>query len=168
MEINPCHGSFIKTKSILFYKIFLMWTIFVKSLFNLLQYFGERNGNPLQCSCLKNPRDGEAWWAAVCGVAQSRTRLKQLSSSSRTSHQALLSRIVMQVLAVLPGLPLWVSGKEPACNAGDTGSIPGLGRFLQEGHGNPLQYSCLENLMNRRAWWATVHGVAKSQTRLSD
>ena len=43
---------------------------------------GEGNGNPLQCSCLENPRDGEAWWAAVCGVAQSRTRLKRLSSSS--------------------------------------------------------------------------------------
>ena len=44
--------------------------------------FGEGNGNPLQCSCLENPMDGEAWWAAVHGVAQSRTRLKQLSSSS--------------------------------------------------------------------------------------
>ena len=44
---------------------------------------GEGNGNPLQCSCLENPRDGGAWWAAVCGVAQSRTRLKRLSSSSR-------------------------------------------------------------------------------------
>ena len=42
----------------------------------------ERNGNPLQCSCLENPRDGGAWWAAVCGVAQSWTRLKRLSSSS--------------------------------------------------------------------------------------
>ena len=43
---------------------------------------GERNGNPLQCSCLENPRDGGAWWADVCGVAESRTRLKKLSSSS--------------------------------------------------------------------------------------
>ena len=47
-----------------------------------LSCIGEGNGNPLQCSCLENPRDGEAWWAAVCGVAQSRTRLKRLSSSS--------------------------------------------------------------------------------------
>ena len=47
-----------------------------------LSYIGEGNGNPLQCSCLENPRDGKAWWAAVCGVAQSRTRLKRLSSSS--------------------------------------------------------------------------------------
>ena len=45
---------------------------------------GEGNGNPLQCSCLENPRDGGAWWAAVCGVTQSRTRLKRLSSSSST------------------------------------------------------------------------------------
>ena len=47
-----------------------------------LSCIGEGNGNPLQCSCLENPRDGGAWWAAVCGVAQSRTRLKQLSNSS--------------------------------------------------------------------------------------
>ena len=47
-----------------------------------LSCIGEGNGNPLQCSCLENPRDGGAWWAAICGVAQSRTRLKQLSSSS--------------------------------------------------------------------------------------
>ena len=48
-----------------------------------LSCIGEGNGNPLQCSCLKNPRDGRAWWAAICGVAQSRTRLKWLSSSSQ-------------------------------------------------------------------------------------
>ena len=48
----------------------------------LLSCTGEGNGNPLQCSCLENPRDGGAWWAAISGVAQSRTRLKRLSSSS--------------------------------------------------------------------------------------
>ena len=52
-------------------------------------------------------------------------------------------------------------GKESACNAGDPGSIPELGRFPGEGNGNPLQYSCLENPMERGAWWATVHGVAR-------
>ena len=51
---------------------------------------GEGNGNPLQCSCLENPRDGGAWWAAVYGVTQSRTRLKRLSSSSSSSSSALL------------------------------------------------------------------------------
>ena len=50
----------------------------------------------------------------------------------------------------------------------DPGSIPGSGRSPGEGNGNPLQYSCLENSMERGAWWATVYGVAKSQTRLSD
>ena len=50
----------------------------------------------------------------------------------------------------------------------DMGSIPGLGNSPGGGNGNPLQYSCLENPMDRGAWWATVHGVAKSQTLLSD
>ena len=58
--------------------------------------------------------------------------------------------------------------KASACNVGDPGSIPGLGRSSGEGNGNPLQYSCLENPMDGGAWWATVHGVAKSWTRLSD
>ena len=53
-------------------------------------------------------------------------------------------------------------------NTGDLGSIPGSGRSPVEGNGNPLQYSCLKNLMERGAWQATVHGVPKSQTRLSD
>ena len=56
--------------------------------------------------------------------------------------------------------------KESAFSVGDPGSVPGLGRSRGEGHGNPLQYSCLENPMDRRAWWATVPGVTKSQTRL--
>jgi len=55
-----------------------------------------------------------------------------------------------------------------ACSAGDPGSIPRLGRSPGEGNGNPLQYPCLENLMDRGAWWAAVHGVAKSQAQLSD
>ena len=49
----------------------------------------------------------------------------------------------------------------------ETGLIPGLERFPREGNGNPLQYSCLENPMDRGAWWATVHGVTENQTRLS-
>ena len=59
-------------------------------------------------------------------------------------------------------------GKASAYDAGDPGSIPGWGRSPGEGNGNPLQYSPLENPMDGEAWWATVHGVAKSQTRLSD
>ena len=67
-----------------------------------------------------------------------------------------------------PWLPWWLSGKESACNVGDVGSIPGLGRSPGEGNGNPLQCSCLENPLDRGAWWATVHGVTKSQTQMSD
>ena len=59
-------------------------------------------------------------------------------------------------------------GKASARNAGDPGSIPGLGRSPGEGNGNLLQYSCLENPMARGAWWATVHGIPKSRTQLSD
>ena len=58
--------------------------------------------------------------------------------------------------------------KASACNVGDLSSIPGSGRSLGEGNGNPLQYSCLENPLDRGAWCAAVHGVAKSRTRLSD
>ena len=59
------------------------------------------------------------------------------------------------------GFPGGSDGKESACNAGDMGLIPGSGRSCGEGNGNPLQYSCLENFMDRGAWWATGHGVAK-------
>ena len=57
---------------------------------------------------------------------------------------------------------------ESACNAGDLCSIPGSGRSPGEGNGNPLQYSCLENSIDRGTWQATVHGVTKSQTLLSE
>ena len=59
-------------------------------------------------------------------------------------------------------------GKESICSAGDLSSIPRLGRSPGEGNGNPLQYSCLENFTDRGVWGATVHGVTKSQTQLSD
>ena len=59
-------------------------------------------------------------------------------------------------------------GKESACNAGDMGLIPEVERCTGEGNGNLLQYSCLGNSMGRGAWWATIHGVTKSWTRLSD
>ena len=71
-------------------------------------------------------------------------------------------------LQTIVGFPCSSVSKESACSAGDMGSIPGLGRSPGEGNGNPLQYSSLENLMDRGAWWAAVHGVAKSRARLSD
>ena len=95
------------------------------------------NGTPLQYSRLENPRDGGAWWAAVYGVAQSRTRLKRLRSSSSSSSSM--------------GLPQWLSGKESTCNAGDTGLISASRRSFGEGKSSPLQYSCLGNLMDKGA-----------------
>ena len=104
-----------------------------------LSCIGEGNGNPLQCSCLENPRDRGAWWAAVYGVAQSWTQLTQLSSSSSSKRQA--------------GFPGGSVVKNQLANAGYAGSIPGLGRSPGKGKGNPLQYS---------------DGVTKSWTQLSD
>ena len=66
------------------------------------------------------------------------------------------------------GFPGGSDGKASTCNAGDLGSIPGLGRSPGEGNGNPLQHSCLENPMDGGAWQATIHGAAKSRTQLSD
>ena len=72
---------------------------------------------------------------------------------------------IMMFYMVFPG---GSDGKESVCNAGDLGLTPGLGRSPGEGKGYLLQDPCLENLTDRGAWWATVHGVTKRQTRLSD
>ena len=74
-------------------------------------------------------------------------------------------------LSWIPGLgtfPGGSDGKESACNAEDPGLILGLGRFLGEGNGSPLQYSCLENSLDRETWLATDHGATKNRTGLSD
>ena len=71
------------------------------------------------------------------------------------------------VVCILTGFPGSSASKESTCNAGDLGSISGWGRSPGGEHGDPLQYSCLENPMDREAWWATVFGVARSQTQLS-
>ena len=93
--------------------------------------------------------DRGAWWAAVYGIAQSRTRLKRLSSSSSSSSG-------------MEGSPGGSDRKEFACNVGDLGLIPGWGRSPGGGCGNPLQYSSWRIPMDRGAWQAIVHGVAKS------
>ena len=112
-----------------------------------LRFHFSLSGNPLQCSCLENPRYRGAWWAAVYGVAQNQTWLKWFSSSSNP----------------ILGFPGGSAGKESACNVGDLGSIPGLGRFPGEGKGYPLLYSGLENSMDCIVPWG-----GKSRTWLSD
>ena len=72
------------------------------------------------------------------------------------------------VLVVINWFPRWLSCQESACLARGPGLIPGSGRFLGEGNGNPLQYSCLENSVDRGVWQATVHVVTKSRTQLSN
>ena len=67
--------------------------------------------------------------------------------------------IIIVYTAIFKGLPWWLSGKESCCNAGDASLIPGPGRSPGRGHGNPLQYSCLENPMDRGAWGAIVNTV---------
>ena len=91
-------------------------------------------------------------------------RLAKLQNSSSGHRFALLDFTTVR----LRGFPGGSDGKESACNAGDSGSIPGLGRSPGEGNGNPLQYSCLENPTHRGAWQATVHGVTKNRTQLGN
>ena len=139
---------------------------------------GEGNGHPLQCSCLEKPRDGGAGWAAVSGVTQSRTRLKRLSSSSSSRYlrrnwtgmcrwRTYWKGDVFWVLVIRASLVAqWERIHLPVQDT-RVRSL-GWGRSPGEGNGNPLQYSCLENPMDRGAWWATVKEVAKVQTWLSD
>ena len=113
---------------------------------------GGGNGNPLQYSWLENSMDRGGQWATAHRIAKSLTQLSDLSTH-----------------AVQTGFAGGSEGKEPACSAGDTGDmglISGWGRSPRGGSSNPLQCPCLENPMDRGAWWATAHG-SHSQTRLS-
>ena len=108
----------------------------------------EGNGNPVQYSCLENPMGRGGWQATVHGVTKSQTQLSDF-----------------HYLFSYCGKLKW---KESAHSLGDLGLIPGSGRSPGGGHGNPLQYSCLEKPMDRGAWRATVCGTAARRTRLSD
>ena len=110
---------------------------------------GEGNGYLLQCYSLGKLMDRRAWWATVHRV-------------HRVGHNWVTNTFTWasQVALVVKNLPA------NAEDVRDADSDPGWGRSLEEGHGNPLQYSCLENLVDRGAWQATVHREAKSQTQL--
>ena len=128
--------------------------------------------------------DREAWRAAVHWVTRSRTWLSDWTEQPlfwphfaclqdlRSPSQGFLRpsagkalRLLRIVVVFQLGFPGGSAGRESACNVGDLGSIPGLGKLPEEGSDNPLQHSCLGNSMDRRAWWATVHGVTKSPKR---
>ena len=79
-----------------------------------------------------------------------------------------LQRVLLSLFIKMEGFPGGTVVKNLHANAGDAGTIPGSGKSHGVGNGNPLQYSCLDNPTDREAWWATVHEVAKSSTRLSD
>ena len=115
---------------------------------------GGGHGNPLQYSCLGNPMDRGAQWATVCGVARSQTRLGDYAQHS--SAHILWKYREFTVLCCFLML------------SREMGLIPGWGRSLGEGNGNPLQYSCLENSMDRGVCQAIVHGVVKGRTQLSN
>ena len=111
---------------------------------------------------------GEQFWSNLESTTawEGGSRQRGNSKFIHSFHTGLLS-----APDVTASFPPWFRGKESACNAGDTGdagSIPGSGRSPGEGHGNPLWYSCLENPMDRGAWWATVHWIAESETWLMD
>ena len=93
---------------------------------------------------------------------------KHWSHCHFTITQMKLYEDILRFPRCLWGFPVGSGVKASACNAGDLDSVPGSGRSPGEGNGNPLQYSCLENPMDGGAWWATVHGVAKSRTWLSE
>ena len=126
-----------------------------------LSCIGEGNGNPLQSSCLENPRDGGAWWAAVYGVAQSRT---QLSGFTFTFHLHALEKAMAPHSSTLAWKIPWMeepgrlqSMRSRRVRHDCATSLSCIG----EGNGNPLQCSCLENPRDGRAWWAAICGVTR-------
>ena len=123
---------------------------------------GEREGNPLQYPCLENPMTEEPG-----GLQSIELQRFRHDWATNTLHSELTSslRSEFYVLWCFPG---GTSGNLPtsAGDVGDMGSVPGLGGSSGGGHGNPFQYSCLENSIDSEAWWATVHRVARNQTPL--
>ena len=122
--------------------------------------------NPLQCSCLENPRDEGAWWAAIYEVAQSRTLLKWHSSSSMESSP---EKAMPPHSSTLAWKTPWT--EEPGRLQSMVSQRVGhdwvthfhfLLSWIGEGNGNPLQCSCLENPRDEGAWWAASYGVAQS------
>ena len=104
-------------------------------------------------------------WPFVCVYTErSLVFLPLLNKDTSPVRSGLHPMTSFSLKYLLKGFPGGSDGKESTCNVGDPGSILGSGRSPGEGNGNPLQCCCLENSMDRGTWWATVHGVTKSQT----
>ena len=133
---------------------------------------GEGNGNPLQCSCLENPRDGEAWWAAVYGVTQSRTRLKWLSSSSSSSSDYIRRRHWRPTPVLLPGKSHGRRSLVGCCPWGrwESDTTEQL-HFTFHFHALEKEMAAHSSVLAWRipgtgASWAAVYEVAQSRTQL--
>ena len=138
----------------------------------------------MNCPTLCDPMDCSLPGSSVHGILQARIlewvaisfprKLCKLWKSRKPFLVILITPrvwtplVYASLLMVRNGLPQWLNGKDSVCSAGAAGSVPGSGRSPGGGHGNPLQYSCLKNPVDRGAWQATVDGVTKSQTQLSD
>ena len=109
--------------------------------------------------------DRGAWPAIVHAVARVR---HNWAANIFTDFSLAPHEYLCKDLSVCLFFPGSLAGKESVCHSGDPGSIPGSGRSPGEENGNPLQYSCQENSMDRGGWQATIHGVAKSRTQLRD
>ena len=133
-----------------------------------LSCIGEGNGNPLQCSCLENPRDGEPGGLPSMGSHRVGHDWSDLAAAWYSQAMWAERTNIIRKCASLFLLPGGSDGKESACSAWHSGLIPALVRSPGEGNGNPLQYHCLENSMDRGAWQAIVHGVTKNWTWLSN
>ena len=102
------------------------------------------------------------WTSASFNGGGEGLKQKQISKSLFKIHKLSTKEIqIIQLSNALGGFSGRSAGKEPSCNAGGLGLIPGLGRSPAEGNSYPLQYSGLENCMDRRAWWATIHEVTE-------
>ena len=140
----------------------------------------EGNGNPLQCSCLENPRDSGAWCASVYGVAQSRTQLRDFSLLYFYTYICICLLSILEFVsekAVAPHsstLAWKIPWTEEPGWLQSMGSLRATEQLhfhfslscIREGNGNPLQCSCLENPRDGGAWWAAIYGVAQSRTQL--
>ena len=174
--LSPCYKKKQKNKKTPFVIQVIILAGWIQRRLSNLDYLRTQNTlvgicwlGAQSCLTLCYPMDCGLPGSSVHRISQARVlewvAISFSRESSLPSDQNCDSHTGRWILNHFPG---GLDGKASAYDAGDLGSVPGLGRSPGEGNGNPLQYSCLENPMDQGVWWATVHGVAKSQTWLSD